>query len=383
MNKNKLVSVIIPVYNVEDYLEKCINSVLNQQYEKLQIIIVNDGSTDRSAEICGEYEKKDSRIEVIHQKNSGLSAARNVALKRAVGDYIIFVDGDDYISPQLVGKTICYMEKFDMCVYRYQYEYSNGSVGPCGYGWGENKLFDIRSEEDKIRFFNKIFFFYRCGWNVCHRMFKRSIIQKYNLKFQDTKEIFAEDHVFTYQYTLHVDSCIVLDDILYHYVERSNSIMHTLDMESVFKRLVKLSRIEEAYAKIAGYPGVEDNFWIYASIIFYGHYCMVENKYGFEEILKYKDIQLQDTKLREYAEKVCREKKKIYKLCGRVQGRCVVQMLLWILHGNKMEYKTLEMEIYILNQLYKAKMKLSYILEGTNRKHAEDIREKNRTNRIS
>lgn len=95
-----LISVIVPIFNVEAYLRPCIESILASTYTTLQIILVNDGSTDHSGEICDEYTRKDTRIEVIHQKNAGLSPARNSGMKAAKGKYISFIDGDDYIHPK-------------------------------------------------------------------------------------------------------------------------------------------------------------------------------------------------------------------------------------------------------------------------------------------
>ena len=96
--KMELISVIVPVYNVESYLEKCIESIQNQSYKSLEIILVNDGSTDSSGDICDKYAAHDKRIKVIHKKNGGLSSARNAGLEVANGDYIAFVDSDDYIE---------------------------------------------------------------------------------------------------------------------------------------------------------------------------------------------------------------------------------------------------------------------------------------------
>lgn len=97
-----LISVIIPVYNVELYLEKCVDSILNQTYKKLEIILVDDGSTDSSSKICDEYKKKDKRIKVIHKKNGGLSDARNCGLDIAKGNYITFVDSDDFVNLKMI-----------------------------------------------------------------------------------------------------------------------------------------------------------------------------------------------------------------------------------------------------------------------------------------
>ena len=97
----KLISVIVPVYNVEEYVEKCVLSIINQTYKNLEIILVDDGSTDNSGKICDEIAIKDNRIKVIHKKNGGLSDARNVGIDIAKGDYLGFVDSDDYIDPDM------------------------------------------------------------------------------------------------------------------------------------------------------------------------------------------------------------------------------------------------------------------------------------------
>lgn len=99
---NKLVSVIVPVYNVEKYLAQCIDSIINQTYKNLEIILVNDGSPDNSGKIADDYATQDERIKVIHQKNSGVSAARNAGINRSIGDYICFADADDYLMPDYV-----------------------------------------------------------------------------------------------------------------------------------------------------------------------------------------------------------------------------------------------------------------------------------------
>lgn len=101
-----LVSVIVPVYNVEEYLHRCIDSLINQSYLNLEIILVDDGSTDRSPSICDEYATKDSRIKVIHKKNGGLSSARNIAIDIMCGEYVVFVDSDDYVSCSMIEKFI-------------------------------------------------------------------------------------------------------------------------------------------------------------------------------------------------------------------------------------------------------------------------------------
>ena len=117
--KTNLVTVIIPIYKVEQYIHECLDSVINQTYSALEIILVDDGSPDTCPQICDEYAKKDSRIRVIHQANGGLSCARNTALDVAQGKYIVFLDSDDFMDRRLVERTILLMEHndFDAVVY--------------------------------------------------------------------------------------------------------------------------------------------------------------------------------------------------------------------------------------------------------------------------
>ncbi len=102
----KSVSIIVPVYNVKNYLSKCIDSIISQTYTNIEVILVDDGSTDGSGNICDLYASKDKRIKAVHITNSGPSAARNCGIRAAMGDYILFVDGDDYISSTLVSETL-------------------------------------------------------------------------------------------------------------------------------------------------------------------------------------------------------------------------------------------------------------------------------------
>lgn len=110
--ENKKISIIIPVYKVENYLERCVESVLNQTHQNLEIILVDDGSPDRCGKMCDLYSQKDNRIKVIHKENGGLSDARNVALDIATGDYIGFVDSDDYVEEDMFKTLYQLAEKY-------------------------------------------------------------------------------------------------------------------------------------------------------------------------------------------------------------------------------------------------------------------------------
>ncbi len=111
--ENELISVIVPIYNVDNYLEKCIDSIINQSYKNLEIILIDDGSTDDCGIICDKYKKNDERIIVIHKKNEGLSSARNKGLDIAKGNLISFIDGDDYIEHNMLATLKKNMEKYE------------------------------------------------------------------------------------------------------------------------------------------------------------------------------------------------------------------------------------------------------------------------------
>ena len=117
----ELVSVVVPVYKVEQYLERCVKSICEQTYQELEIILVNDGSPDRCGEMCEELAQKDNRIQVLHKQNGGLSDARNAGVKLATGKYLLFVDSDDYIAKDLVEKAVAEAEKMacDMVLFDY------------------------------------------------------------------------------------------------------------------------------------------------------------------------------------------------------------------------------------------------------------------------
>lgn len=105
-DKNDLISIVVPIYNVQDYLERCIQSIISQTYKNIEIILVDDGSNDNSGKICDEYLRKDERIKVIHKENGGLSDARNVGKENAKGTYIAFIDSDDYIRTKFYRSLV-------------------------------------------------------------------------------------------------------------------------------------------------------------------------------------------------------------------------------------------------------------------------------------
>ncbi len=190
---NNLISVIVPVYKVEDYLGRCVESIRNQTYKSIEIILVDDGSPDNCPTICDEYAEKDKRIKVIHKSNGGVSSARNAGIAASCGDFIMFVDSDDFLSPEYVNDLI---SKFD--------ESLNPDIVIGGFTWGCNgkrKVVDIDEERVvSLRALKKDFdYFYNETPlnNVFSKIYKKSLLA--GCLF-NTKLSIGEDYVFDLNY---------------------------------------------------------------------------------------------------------------------------------------------------------------------------------------
>ena len=215
MKKNPLVSVIVPVYNVEKYLRQCLDSILGQTYKNLEIIIVNDGSTDSSANIIKEYKKTDDRIVVISQKNQGLSAARNAGVKKATGNYIMFVDSDDWIAPDIVEYLRPGRADVSICSH---YESSEGK------NVSFNKSFKRKSMNPKMALtaMLKEHGFMVSAWG---KLYKKDLFE--DVFFPVGK--LHEDLGTTYKLILASKKVVFLPEPKYYYRQREDSIIHEFD----------------------------------------------------------------------------------------------------------------------------------------------------------
>ena len=218
---DKLITVIVPVYNVETYLERCINSIINQTYKKLEIILVDDCSLDFSGKICDKYASIDSRIKVIHRKeNGGISLARNDALDIAQGDYITFVDSDDYIFPEMYEDMKNSIEKcnVDICVCPWLYENTNGEqvvdidkIDNSIYGYKKSRVFEHYLYEGN----------YENGMvaAVWNKMYKRHLFK--NIRFSG---LCMEDEEINDKINIKNVDIYVIDRPYYVYCQNLNSI---------------------------------------------------------------------------------------------------------------------------------------------------------------
>lgn len=255
------VSIIIPVYNVEKYLPKCLESVIGQTYADLEIICVDDGTPDRSAAVILSYAEKDGRIKLISQENQGLSGARNTGIKSAVGDYIVFLDGDDWIEPETIETAVKAAEKnsADVVMWGYIREFPGRSA--------EKKIFDsdmIFDENDCRTLHRRMAGLYGketadpsnadslvTAWG---KLYKADIIKKNNLEFVDTKIIGTEDALFNLQCFGHVKCAAFINRPFNHY-RKDNDVSLTRSYKSrLFAQWNELYDRMEAYISENGLP---------------------------------------------------------------------------------------------------------------------------------
>ena len=223
-----LVSIIIPVYNVEKYLDKCIASVVNQTYQNLEIILVDDGSPDSCPDICDAWKSRDPRITVIHQQNSGLSVARNEGLKLATGEFIGFIDSDDWIEPNMYGLLLTALKETnaDIAVCNYQIESKTSKVTQINTESPERKQYT--PEEALTKIFKLRGFICNYVWN---KLYRRTVIS--DILFPAGK--LYEDVPWTAAVIGNSQAIVSIDCPLYHYLIRHDSL--TRDGQYKLRRL--------------------------------------------------------------------------------------------------------------------------------------------------
>ncbi len=216
MEQNPMISVIVPVYKVEKFLGKCVDSILAQTYENLEVILVDDGSPDGCGALCDAYAQKDSRVIVIHKENGGLSSARNAGMDIARGEYIGFVDSDDWIEPEMYGHMLSLARNYGVklvCAGRYDVSEKTGEkkVGLC-----PEKEECISGEEMAGR----IFLWKGCDSSACDKLYHRSLLETF--RYPEGKV--CEDIPVTYRIALKAEMVGLCPLPLYHYYHRANSI---------------------------------------------------------------------------------------------------------------------------------------------------------------
>lgn len=241
MKGKPLISVIVPVYNAEAYLEKCINSILEQTYDSMQIILVDDGSIDRSGAICDEFSLADERVEVIHTSNGGPVRARKCGISRALGKYIGFVDADDYVESDLYEVLVNSIIDADADFVNVGFWEEQIGKQICVNDFPEG-IFEFKSEDDRAEFLDRYVLNTEKGQfvsnNLWTKLFKKELIENVFLSLPE-EVTYGEDMLCLCGCILRSNKVVLHREAFYHYTVRTESLSH-LDRESYILNEVKL-----------------------------------------------------------------------------------------------------------------------------------------------
>ena len=230
------VSVIVPIYNKKSSLNKCIESIINQTFVDFELIIIDDGSTDGSGEICDSFSEKDRRIKVFHKKNEGVSAARNTGIEKSSGKYILFIDSDDWIEINTIEVLVNSIKKFNsdlvMCSISYDYYVDKKLDSNLIKGISNINNYNVKELGNNFKEL-----FEKCNFlSSCNKIFLANIIKENNIKY-DTDCIIYEDFDFNLKVLDKSDRITIIPDILYHYIIQKN--------ESILSRRNKINLVED------------------------------------------------------------------------------------------------------------------------------------------
>lgn len=254
-----LVSIIVPVYNVERYIDKCINSILEQTYPHIELLLIDDGSPDKSGAICDRYAQKDNRVRVFHKQNAGVSAARNTGINQAKGEFITFVDSDDWLEPQCIGECLNIINKNKLDFLQFSSKRVNDKGDILFLKTGETPILNASQyiEADQI--------YIAAGCSI----YRTSIINATNLKFDEDLKL-GEDQLFIYHYISKCQSCMRIKDTFYNYrlnpesactinnpkeCLKSMKVFQTFELRSIFER-----NIQRGILRYFLYPIIEQRF---------------------------------------------------------------------------------------------------------------------------
>ncbi|MCR5143900.1 MAG: glycosyltransferase [Lachnospiraceae bacterium] len=250
-----MISIIVPIYNVGNYLKKCIDSILEQTYENIEVILVDDGSTDDSSFLCDLYSEKDNRVIVIHKENGGLDSARKAGVKSATGDYIGYVDGDDWVEPDMYEKMVHVIEKSQekincvVCGIVENYEERERYRRP----YLEEGIYNKRKFSEKLR--DKILYtgeFYRSSVSTSlgDKIFSSEIIKKYQLR-DGLNTTLSDDSFVSIPALIDGGNLAVIQDCLYHYRIRHDSLKHSLKETNFRETITEFLPVWEETFKMA------------------------------------------------------------------------------------------------------------------------------------
>ncbi len=242
MKESKLITIVVPIYNMQEYLKRCVDSIISQTYSNIEILLIDDGSTDKSKEICDEYSKIDNRIRVFHKPNGGLSDAKNYGLKKATGTYVTFVDSDDWIEPDMYKKMLFEMNKTnsDIVICGRYIDYENGNSKKW---FNRDKL--IMNGDESLIYLNSFYNFDMASWD---KLYKKDLFR--NIEFPYGKK--CEDAYTTYLLFSRCNRVTYIPECYYHYYQRNGSISRgkTINMDYIYAAEEQLTFFEQKYPNI-------------------------------------------------------------------------------------------------------------------------------------
>ena len=254
------ISIIVPVYNAEVYLERCVNSLLAQTLEDIEIILVDDQSRDGSGRMCDAFAKKDNRIKVIHKKNEGAGKARNTALEVAVGEYVGFVDSDDFVEREMFETLVNKAEEYNSDLVLSGVKFVDGNMfsqkGECEvkHYFEQDTHFESGEEIKKLRLgivgaLPEDKDDSRYGMSIWKNVFRREIIEKNGIRFQSEREMLSEDALFMIDYISHIKKATGIKEAFYNYCRNGESISKSYKKDRFEKSLVFVSEVEKRFKK--------------------------------------------------------------------------------------------------------------------------------------
>ncbi len=243
--QNPLVSIIVPIYNVEKYLDRCIRSIIEQKYENLEIILVNDGSSDSSGEICDNYAEKDNRINVIHKDNGGPSSARNLGIKAVTGLYLSFLDGDDYIENRTIedAVNVAYKENSDVVIWGYYADFVNTDEEVFfSKDFTVNKGIYAKQAGPPFPVSDEYLGLLGYAWN---KLYRAGIIKKNNSFFMEGITL-GEDILFNTLVLSKASKLVFLDKAYTHYMQRPRVTLGTKFYDNIFELRMMASEAKKS-----------------------------------------------------------------------------------------------------------------------------------------
>lgn len=336
-----LFSFIVPVYNVEQFLPRCLDSICRQACTDYEVLLIDDGSTDGSGQICDDYASRYEQCKVIHKKNSGASDSRNVGLSIASGKYIVFLDSDDYIEKEMLAKVYEQMQvqDFDICSFgarrvdeenHFLYEFRFDDM---------TKPFTF-DEESRDMFLWQYFLQYKVGWEAWVHVFRRDVIEAHQIRF-DVELKLAEDLLFTFEYLLYAKKLVKLPDLLYDYTLRKDSITKVIDynreieiiFDDMFEKMKDILRKKDAERYSAKRISI-----FYAMLLYYFRtkYRKEISPSEFRYVLHgLKNSDTQKNMLR----MLLKQKKTLQQVLGNNEGEKLYYFAEYLLSGNVAKYE--------------------------------------------